>query len=69
MFVNVLNSKLLRVKPTQAAATVRYPGVVAGQPLPRQTHFARRELSGLPVRTIRWGAYTGEATGGFWGNR
>jgi len=39
---------------------VRYPGVVAGQPVPRQTYFARRELSGLPVRTIRWGAYMGE---------
>lgn len=43
-----------------AAATVRYPGVVAGHPVPRQTHFARRELSGLPIRTIRWGAYMGE---------
>lgn len=42
-----------------AASTVRYPGVVAGHPVPRQTTLARQELRGLPMKAVRWGAYMG----------
>lgn len=43
------------------ASTVRYPGFVAGHPLPNQTRLVRQELAGLPTKTIRWSAYMGEA--------
>lgn len=43
-----------------AASTVRYPGVTAAHPMPRSTCFARQELAGLPMTTLRWGAYMGE---------
>jgi len=42
-----------------AASTLRYPGVLAGQSLPRQTSLARHELRGLSLEAVRWGAYMG----------
>ncbi|WP_158408763.1 outer membrane protein assembly factor BamB family protein [Fibrella aestuarina] len=43
------------------ATSVNYPGVDVMRPLPAPvTYFARRSLSGLPAKTVRWGAYMGE---------
>ncbi|GAB3642259.1 outer membrane protein assembly factor BamB family protein [Spirosoma arcticum] len=42
-----------------AATTVSYPGARASRIPPPLTYFVRRELSGLPPKAIRWGAYMG----------
>ncbi len=43
-----------------AASTVRYPSVMTGQPLPRQTSLARHKLRGVSLKAVRWGGYMGE---------
>lgn len=42
-----------------SATTVSYPGVRNDYVPPPLTYFVRRELTSLPLKTIRWGAYMG----------